>query len=272
MKNWHHIISIIALILFAQPGQAVAQATTSLADIAQIEMLPGWRTKAGTRMAAIRINLADGWKTYWRAPGEAGIPPSFDWSGSANLADVEIHWPTPAVFSANGLYSIGYKHSIVIPVELRPAHTGPIALRAKMAIGVCNDICVPISATLAADLSGTGQDDPQIRASLARQPVPADKAGVHRALCELEPTKDGLALTARIELARLGPQESVAIELAEPGIWVAQPESRRSAGILTARTELVPPSGAPFALSRSDIRITVLADGKAVDIQGCTGS
>ena len=50
--------------------------------VADVSILPGWRTAAGTHMTALRVKLAPGWKTYWRAPGDAGIPPRFDWTGT----------------------------------------------------------------------------------------------------------------------------------------------------------------------------------------------
>ena len=54
-------------------------------------------------MAAVEIRLAPGWHTYWRVPGEAGIPPRFDWSGSQNLAAVAYEWPRPEIIVSYGI-------------------------------------------------------------------------------------------------------------------------------------------------------------------------
>ncbi|MEM9552608.1 MAG: protein-disulfide reductase DsbD domain-containing protein, partial [Pseudomonadota bacterium] len=77
-------------------------------DVVQVEVLDGGETAHGTVMTALRLTLADGWKTYWRAPGDAGIPPSFNWRGSRNVGEVAITWPTPQVFNDYGMRSIGY--------------------------------------------------------------------------------------------------------------------------------------------------------------------
>ena len=85
---------IVALCcLFA--GPALSQMPDNLA---RAEISPGWR-EGYSHVAGLTIRLAPGWKTYWRAPGDAGIPPSFNWSGSKNVADVRVQFPVPEVFS-----------------------------------------------------------------------------------------------------------------------------------------------------------------------------
>ncbi len=71
-------------------------------------------------MAAFEITLEEGWKTYWRSPGDAGIPPRFDWENSHNLDGVALHWPRPAVFESFGTQTIGYSEKLILPVELTP--------------------------------------------------------------------------------------------------------------------------------------------------------
>ncbi len=261
---------IAASLALAAPLRA--QTLVSLDDIAKVTVLPGWRTARGTHMAAIRIELAEGWKTYWRFPGEAGIPPSFDWTGSKNLANVRLHWPVPKVFYTNGLRSIGYKGVTVIPIELTPASPagGPIRLRGKLQIGVCEDICIPMTTSLDSNLTPPGRSDAAIRASLARRPKTAAQAGVRSATCSVEPIADGLRITARVTLPKQGKDEVAVLELPDPTIWIAEPKTTRKGRVLTAVTDMVPASGKPFLLTRSDVRITVLAGGKAVEINGCT--
>ena len=124
------------------------------ANILSATLREGWRTGAGTQMAALELKLAPGWKTYWRAPGEAGIPPEFDWSGSENIRAVAFHWPRPEVFDLNGMRTFGYHEALVLPVEISPADAGrPIAVKARIDLGVCNEICVPVSVSVAGELS-----------------------------------------------------------------------------------------------------------------------
>jgi DsbC/DsbD-like thiol-disulfide interchange protein len=114
-------------------------------DVVQAELLTGWRTSDGTHIAALRLNLAEGWKTYWRVPGNAGIPPQLDWSGSQNVASVQTHWPQPAVFEQNGMYSIGYHDELVLPIEFTPIRAdlpmAPVDTRGLAWCGCtrCND-------------------------------------------------------------------------------------------------------------------------------------
>ena len=90
--------SLIALALALTPLAAAQAESFDMADIVQAEVLPGWRTPSGTWMAALHLTLSPGWKTYWRVPGEAGIPPLFDIAASTNIAALAVHWPTPHVF------------------------------------------------------------------------------------------------------------------------------------------------------------------------------
>lgn len=240
-------------------------------DVAQIDVLPGWRLPDGSHMAAIRIRLADGWKTYWRAPGDAGLPPGFDWQGSRNLQAVAFQWPVPDVFVSNGLRTIGYKHQLVLPMRLTPRREGrAITLKGRISLGVCRDICVPMQARISARLPADVQTrDPVIERALNRRPDTAAEAGLRRAVCEVEPIADGLRLTARLDLPQVGPDEIAVIETADATVWVSEAMVSRQGRVLTAQSDLVPPAGAAFLLNRSDIRITVIGSGRAVDISGC---
>lgn len=255
---------------------ALAVATPVFAEIpasvASAELLPGWREPSGEHVAAVRIALAPGWKTYWRSPGDAGIPPHFDWSGSGNLQGWSAVFPTPHVFFQNGVRSVGYSDDVLIPIRLVPSDaSAPVELRGEMEIGVCQDVCIPITFDLSAVLPEGGVHDPEIVAALADQPMPAEAGGVTTVTCSVEPIADGMRLTARIAMPRLGADEVVVIELPDPAIWISESEMTRSGGTLTAVAEMVPPNAKPFLVDRSGVRITVLGGDRGVDIRGCTG-
>ncbi len=261
-----------ALTCLALPLTAAAQDLP--ADLVRAELLPGWRTAEGGQMAALHLKMARGWKTYWRSPGDAGIPPVFDWSKSRNLAGVQVHWPRPQLFDLNGMTSVGYHDEVVLPLEVTPADpTRPVELLADMEIGVCKEVCVPVNLRLSGGAaSGTSDAAPAIRAALARQPEGAGAAGVRGVRCTVDPIKDGLRLTAAIDMPPLGSDEFTVVETANAGVWVAEAVSQRSAGTLMATTDLVPQDAQPFALNRQGIRITVFGDkGRVVEINGCTG-
>ncbi|WP_435163897.1 protein-disulfide reductase DsbD domain-containing protein [Falsirhodobacter sp. 1013] len=253
-----------ALAFLLLPAGAFAQSLPP--DLVQARLLPGWQTDRGTRMAAFQIQLASGWKTYWRSPGDAGIPPTFDWKGSTNVRAVHFHWPVPEVFETAGMQTIGYHRELVLPIEVVPADPSrPVHLQARVDMGVCRDVCVPTEVALTADLSGRGAPDPAIRAALAHQP----ERSRAKATCTIEPTSDGLRVTAHLNVPVQGPEETVVMEPADPSVWAAPATVQRQGGTLTATSDLVASSGQPFGLDRSGLRLTVLGAGRAVEVTGC---
>ncbi len=268
MKSFKPFLALAALL--ALPAAAPAQ---NVADVVSARLLPGWRMESGRHMAALRLTLAPGWKTYWRAPGDAGKPPQFDWSGSGNVTAVAVHWPVPHVFDQGGLRTLGYAGEVVLPVEVTPARDGePIALEGRIEIGVCEDICVPVTLLLGEALPAKGGTDGAIRAALDDRPMTAAEAGVGRVVCRTEPIRDGMRLTVEMDLPRIAPAEAAVVEFDDPTVWVSEASVTREGGRLTAVAELVPADAAPFAMARQDLRFTVLGAGRAVDIRGCTGA
>lgn len=254
------LAAFCATIAHANPDEAVLDAG----------LLPGWATDQGTHMAALSLTLAPGWKTYWRSPGEAGIPPSFDWSGSQNLRSVAIHWPTPQVFHTQGMQSIGYHDGMLLPLEVTAIDPSqPVTLHARIDMGVCNDICVPAMLDLSVTLTQPGVGDPAIKAALRDQPLGARAGGVSAVSCTVEATSDGLRVTAHLAIPQVGQQETVVMEPGLPGVWTSDSAVMRAGGTLTAVADLVGPSDAPFALDRSAIVLTVLGGAQAVEIRGC---
>jgi DsbC/DsbD-like thiol-disulfide interchange protein len=260
------MIRILALLaLSATPVLATTQD-----DVLSANLRPGWQMPSGAHMAAVELQLAPGWKTYWRSPGDAGIPPTFDWSGSENVKSVRIHWPAPSVFHTNGMQSIGYHEHLVLPVEITPEDpTQPVRLSLKMELGVCDEICLPALVSLDADLAAPGAKDAEITAALDRRAATAEEAGLTAIACQVDPIKDGLRLTARVRLPDPGEAETVAFETADRQVWVAEAVSERQGGELVSMTELVPPGGTPFALDRSGITMTILTASGAVEVRGC---
>jgi len=258
-------VALLAATLLASPANATIQD-----DVLEATLLPGWQMENGAQMAALKLTLAPGWKTYWRSPGDAGIPPSFDWSGSANVKSVRIHWPAPAVFHTNGMQSIGFHDQLILPLEVTPINPGkPMRLSAKVDLGVCDKICLPARVSLAADLVQPGAADAGIKAALAARPATATEAGVTRVSCTVDPIADGLRLSASISLPDRGGDEVVAFETEDPSVWVAESEEIRRGTELVAVTEMVANTGTPFALDRSSITVTILSDGEAIEIHGC---
>ncbi|MGV8988274.1 MAG: protein-disulfide reductase DsbD domain-containing protein [Cypionkella sp.] len=255
---------LLALML---AGPAFAQ---SQDDVLQGGLLSGWRMADGHYMAAVDLQLAPEWKTYWRAPGDAGIPPRFDWSGSKNLKSVQFHWPSPQVLTLNGMMTIGYLDQLVLPFEVVPRDASkPVTLALNMDLGVCHTVCMPAHLTLSKDLAGKGATDDRISSALQAGPVQGQGAQVN---CKVEPIADGLRLTARIALPLQGSAETVVFETPDPTVWVSESKTSREGLVLVSETDLVPPNGAPFVLDRSGVTLTILAGGRSVELHGCPAS
>ncbi|MBW4710554.1 hypothetical protein KX928_22430 [Roseobacter sp. YSTF-M11] len=262
------VLAIAFVLIFSLPGLA-----RDAFDVpVTAELLPGWVQADGSRVAAVRLTLEPGWKTYWRAPGDAGIPPRFDWSGSRNLHSVAISWPTPSIFDQNGMRSIGYANELVIPLTLAPKTPDqPVRLRLVLDIGICADICVPHRVSFDELLGdGSAKPTPAIAASLAQRPYSAREAGVTAATCRVEPTEDGLRIEARVTAPSAGGNEVMIIEPGAGEIWVSEAQTHRAGQEVIATSEMVHINGGPIALDRSAIRLTVLGQNHAIDIRGCT--
>jgi len=225
---------------------AVAPALASPTDgVVDLEILPGWRSADGTHMAALQLTLAPGWKTYWRVPGDGG--------------------------SINNLRSIGYEGIVVIPVQLAVTNAdAPVQMVGQMQIGVCEEICVPVMLDFDATLLVSRERDPAIVAALIDRPRTAREAGVGAVACAIEPNEDGLQMTASIDLPASGGIEEVVIETGDQRVWVSEPDTWRSDGVLYAQSDLIHVEGGGFTVNRSDVRITVFAGGTAIDIHGCS--
>lgn len=136
----------------ALAGSAPLESEWSRSYNAQTRLVAG--TAAGgadaRSYAGVEIRMNDGWKTYWKYPGDAGgVPPVFDWSGSTNLKSAEVLYPAPHRMTDQSGDSIGYKNAVVFPVAVEPRVPGePVELKVKIDYGVCREICVPAESSL----------------------------------------------------------------------------------------------------------------------------
>jgi len=132
--------------------------------------------------AGIEIRLDPGWKTYWRYPGDSGVPPTFDFAQSANIKAVTVLWPAPERFADGaGGHSIGYIGDVVLPLDVT-AHdvAKPALLRLKLNYAICGKLCVPAEADLKLAVSGAGgAENSALSAAQARVPrrVPLGAGG-----------------------------------------------------------------------------------------------
>jgi suppressor for copper-sensitivity B len=118
----------------------IVSATTTVGDLGELRL-------------GLEIRLAPGWKTYWRSPGDGGLPPELNWNGSENVASAEIGWPAPERFEILGIDSVGYRDRVIYPITLTPGRPGePISARLSLDYLTCEQICVPQHAVLSLHL------------------------------------------------------------------------------------------------------------------------
>ena len=95
-------------------------ATTAVGDLETIPL-------------GLEVRLDDGWKTYWRSPGDAGIPPHVEWENSGNLETAAFLWPAPVRFNYYDLETFGYEKQVVFPINAHLRKVGEaVSLRATV--------------------------------------------------------------------------------------------------------------------------------------------
>ena len=112
-----------------------------------VRLLAGSRSGA-VLLGGIAFQLQPGWKTYWRTPGDSGVPPRFDFSKSDNVEAVTVLWPAPMKFDDGaGGTALGYKKQVVLPLRIVAKNADkPVTLRANINYAVCDKLCIPVEA------------------------------------------------------------------------------------------------------------------------------
>src|SRR6202167_1442514 len=113
-----------------------------------VRLLAGWRSGA-VLLGGIAFQLPPRWKTYWRTPGDSGVPPRFDFSKSENIEAVTVLWPAPTKFDDGaGGFSLGYHDQVVLALRIVPKNNDrPVTLRAEINYAVCEKLCIPVEAS-----------------------------------------------------------------------------------------------------------------------------
>lgn len=166
--------SAIFLILSLFPGFAQSPPASRAAQgfHSQVRLLSGGK-QGEVWLAGIEITLDKGFKTYWRNPGESGLPPTFDWSRSENVEHVEVRWPAPKRYEDAAGVAFVYARQVVLPLVVKPAAANkPVRLSVTIDYGICKDICIPAHAELDLPLSQDGPDRAAIEKAMAKVPRP----------------------------------------------------------------------------------------------------
>jgi DsbC/DsbD-like thiol-disulfide interchange protein len=255
------LLALLAISACVPAGPASAQSAASdwmKGNSSRIRLIAG-RAKTGKILAGVQIELDEGWKTYWRNPGEAGgVPPELDWKTSTNVSGTETLYPAPMRLSdANG-DNIGYKHGVIFPVRIEVADAAkPIGLDLKILFGVCKNICIPEERHLTLTLdTSTGADaeiDGLLTSALSSVPVAA-------AEFPDAPQIDGLTLNAVKRILLIDARVAGSLDRAD--LFVESPD-----GLYVPMTEKQAPGpdgGARFAIDLSKTDDFKVPSGKSL--------
>jgi DsbC/DsbD-like thiol-disulfide interchange protein len=222
----------------------------------------------GHLLAGVEIVLDSGFKTYWRNPGESGLPPRFDWAGSRNARAIDLRWPAPRRTEDAGGVSYTYADRVVFPVLLTPEDPKALVrLELALEYGVCKEICIPARAELSLDLADDPVSEGLIRAALARVPTPRPVGpGSELSILAVEaaPSPSG---NPRIAVTVRAPAGSAPILFPEmPDNWYVSAEPRsEEAGPGTHRFVLTVEERPKDAAGALPLRLTLVAGDRAVE-------
>ena len=166
-------------VLVASPARGADASPWVQDSYSAIRLIAGaGKNGADALRAGIEIKLQPGWHTYWRYPGDSGVPPRFDFSGSDNVAAAKVSFPAPHAFTDEAGTIIGYKANVILPVRVVPRKKDkPVTLRGKIDYAVCEKLCVPVEAKIELTLPPAGgAGNPDLDAAEARVPKPVTTA------------------------------------------------------------------------------------------------
>ncbi|MDB5588075.1 MAG: Thiol-disulfide interchange protein contains DsbC and DsbD domain [Devosia sp.] len=164
---------LLLLSLLATPVAAAETPWQTVAPGVTMRLVSAGTIKPdGTTWLGVELDMPQNTKTYWRIPGETGLPTELDFAGSQGITGDAISWPYPERDQSGRYLDYVYHGPTLLPVQLTlDAATAQIEVAVVM--GVCSDICVPAQAKFSLPVDGT-KDMPnglRIRQAVAMAPI-----------------------------------------------------------------------------------------------------
>jgi DsbC/DsbD-like thiol-disulfide interchange protein len=172
-------LKAVLLAVFASALVSGPAAAEEWEDHAEVRLIDGGVLPDGvTRLAGLEILLDPEWKTYWRNPGDSGIPPRMDFSASGNVESVKVEWPAPELHFDGYGWVIGYTDVVIFPLLITPKDSaGPAELKLDLNYAVCKDICIPAEAQADILLNGEKPRASEIEFYRTRVPAAVEATG-----------------------------------------------------------------------------------------------
>ncbi len=235
---------------------------------AAVRLLAAGVSSAGVLEGAVEIVLPEGWHTYWRSPGDAGIAPVFDFTASRNVGPVSVSFPAPARFDDGVSVSNIYEDTVILPLTAAVQDVSrPVELVLSVELGVCAQVCVPDKAEAALTVEpGTREAAAaaaiaDVRARLPGKPEPGAVAVESAARAGGTDKRPAFRITARV------PSPASADMFVEgPEDWAPyKPELVASDGATGVWTVKFSRLGALTPLEGAALRVTIVDGERAIE-------
>lgn len=145
------ILSLFVIGVLLSPAQAATESSWYTTKYNKVRLIAKSTAvdQDGNVTLGVEFNLNPGWHIYWRSPGDAGLPPEFNFSKSDNLESVNVEWPSPLRFTFEEVTTVGYKDYVIFPVRVSAKNkTKDLTAVLNLNYLVCKDICLPQKAEL----------------------------------------------------------------------------------------------------------------------------
>lgn len=173
------LLSVYFLFVSATLATIVSSnaASTQWQDIGggQARMIAVLAPDTGKISGVVEIKLNPGWKTYWRSPGDSGIPPQLSFDGSKGYQHDTVHLPAPQQMKIEQSEVVGYKSDVSFVFDGAMLSFDPDNnIKLEMFLGVCEQICIPAQANFEIPLAKLSRSDPVSGGfiNLARESLP----------------------------------------------------------------------------------------------------
>ncbi len=272
MRQTHFLVRLLAglgLLFALVAGRPAAAVMGNWVTTTGVSVrLVGTPDANGVLSAVLELNLDQGWKTYWRSPGLAGLPPTFDLTTSWNVGAFSIQYPAPQRYNDGFSITNVYSGRVLIPITVVAAVQGaPVNLSIVGNLGVCDVVCIPVrfETSLIMTRGAIDRDALAIvdeaRALIPTGPVPGEfEVNSFQVI-----GTNGRNVVVLVSMTV--PQSfGAALFVEGPNDWIAQ-EVNHTGGVGTAATFIVtitrpttvdPTSGVP-------LRLTVVSGGRAIE-------
>lgn len=265
MTPLRSILASTLVALLPAAGHA-ATGEWSTTDHVGIRLLAAQPAPGVPLQAAIEIVLDPGWKTYWRTPGDAGIPPRFDFSASENAAGAEVAFPAPERSDDGFSVSNVYHNRVVLPVSFATTDPSkPVRLDLAANLGICADVCVPIDLSASLDVAPGAPDDGAMAAiTAARAALPGPgRAGAFE-VTGLE-RAGGSDKAPEFDVTVRAPDPAATTLFVEmpPDWYPAPPEAKVASGGPVRYRIAVDRKTATTPLDGAVVRLTMTSNGEA---------